>query len=359
VKNTLEPIEIDRTHGGSAPENCIDFSTSLNPLGPPAQAIQAYHEAIEYVSKYPPPYPRRLESRIAEWIGIDPRNLIVANGSTQLIYLVARVLRLNSPFIVIPVFSEISNGVIAAGSVPLPIFLRAEDSFRFEFRALREALENAADGVFLGRPNSPTGTLIGLEEMAAVARECNRRGVWCVVDEAFIEFADDPASAATLVGSIPKLLVLRSLTKIFSIPGLRLGYALGPTDFISKLRGAIEPWSVNAIAEHVAFACLDVAETVIAQTRRFVAQERARFEHELRDRVAPMVFPSRANFFMFRIREQNCSDFSRYMLSQGIAIRDLSALPGCGPGLYRVAVRSRSDNDRFLAAAESWPNAVL
>ncbi len=349
------PIPIDRTHGGNPPENCIDFSTSLNPLGPPVEALRAYHDAIGRISQYPSPYPHRLENRIAAWLDVDPAMVIAANGSTQLLYLVARVLRLRSPFVVIPTFSEIANALRAAGAAPFPIFLRSEDQFRLKFAELCAALEAGADGVFLGRPNSPTGTLLGLEETAAIARQCARCNAWCVIDEAFIEFADDPRSVCSLIGSIPKLLLLRSLTKIFAIPGLRLGYLLGPPDVVGKLREAVEPWSVNAVAEHVALACLDVAEPFIARTRALIAEERRILEDELRCRFGIKVFPSSANFLMFSIaREKVRGEFGCWMRNRGIAIRDLAALPGCGPGLYRIAVRSRSDNALLLNAAANY-----
>lgn len=355
MKTPSVAIAIDRTHGGNVPEGCIDFSTSLNPLGPPAEAIQAYYEAITSVAKYPPPYPRRLEAVIATWLGVDPETVIAGNGSTQLIYLTARVLCLHSPFVVIPSFSEITNALIAAGSDSFPISTKAENSFRFEHAALRAALEAGADGVFLGRPISPTGMLVGLDEAAAIARECDRRGAWCIVDEAFIEFADDPRSLATLIGSIGKLVVLRSLTKIFAIPGLRLGYLLGPAEFTNKLRQVIEPWSVNGIAEHVASACLGVAERFIALTRHNIIKERERLVAELGRLRALRLFPSSANFLMFAVlNEPTCGEFGRYLMSQGIAIRDLSELPGCGPGFYRIGVRSRSDNDRLVMAAADY-----
>ena len=136
MKAPAAPIATDRTHGGSAPEGCIDFSTSLNPLGPPPEAIEAYHEAITIISRYPAAYPRRLEARIAAWLGVDPETVIAANGSTQLIYLVARMLRLRSPFVVIPTFSEIANALIGAGSSPLAIFTDAENNFQLERGAL-------------------------------------------------------------------------------------------------------------------------------------------------------------------------------------------------------------------------------
>ncbi len=355
MKPASAPIAIDRAHGGSAPPGCIDFSTSLNPLGPPAEAIQAYHEAVSSVSKYPPPYPYRLEARLAAWLGVDPAMVIAGNGSTQLIYLTARVLRLRSPFVVIPSFSEIANALIAAGSHPFPILVRAEDNFRFDHTVLQAALKTGADGIFLGRPASPSGTLIGLDETARIARECDRRNVWCVVDEAFIEFADDPRSVAAFIGSTRKLLVLRSLTKIFTIPGLRLGYLIGPVNFTGKLRQAIEPWSVNGIAEHVALACLNVAERFICLTRNYVMAERERLAGELGRLSGLRLFPSKANFLMFAVlNEHTCGEFGQYLTDQGIAIRDLSGLPGCGPGLYRIGMRSRQDNDRLLATAASY-----
>jgi len=85
MKTPSGRIEIDRSHGGSPSEGCIDFSTSLNPLGPPVEAIRAYHEAATRISKYPSPYPGRLEARIAAWLGVGPETVIAANGSTQLI----------------------------------------------------------------------------------------------------------------------------------------------------------------------------------------------------------------------------------------------------------------------------------
>jgi threonine-phosphate decarboxylase len=358
VKASLEPIRLDRTHGGSLSRNGIDFSTSLNPLGPPAEAIRAYHEAATIISQYPPPYPRHLEARIASWLDIDPETVIAGNGSTQLIYLAARILGLKSPAVVIPTFSEIANALIASGSEPLPIPLKPEDNFRLEFQTRCDALQTGTDTIFIGRPNSPTGTLIGLDEIAAIEHECAQRGGWCVVDEAFIEFADDPCSAITLMQVASKLVVLRSLTKIFAIPGLRLGYLVGPVDFVRKLRDAIEPWSVNAIAEFVALACLEVAEPFMAQSRGVIREERSRLRNELRGIPIIKVFPSAANFLMFSVEgEPDAGDFGRYTLGQGLAIRDLSSLPGCATGFYRIGVRLRQDNDRFVALGGAYSGA--
>jgi threonine-phosphate decarboxylase len=354
MRNRLTAIPLDRSHGGNPPENCVDFSTSVNPLGPPVEALRAYHDAVAQISAYPSPYSHRLERRIAAWLSVDPAMVIAANGSTQLLYLAARVLRLSSPFVVIPTFSEIANALLTARVKPFPILLRCEDNFRLEVEALHDALEAGADGLFLGRPNSPTGTLPGLDQTAAIARECAQRDAWCVIDEAFIEFADDPRSVCSLIGSIPKLLVLRSLTKIFAIPGLRLGYMVGPPEVVHKLREALEPWSVNTVAEHVALACLEAAEPFIARTRALIARERPILENGMR-RLGITVFPSAANFLMLSLAtEENRGEFSDYLRSQGVVIRDLATLPGCGPGFYRIAVRLPVENIRLLNTAASY-----
>lgn len=350
-----QSLSADRTHGGDNRAGLIDFSISINPLGPPPEALEAYHRAVADISLYPPPYPRALESRIADWLAIDPESVLAANGSTQLIYLAARVLKLRSPCVVIPTFSEIGNALIASGSVPLPLRTSSGSNFRLDPSAVDAALRNGADGVFLGRPNSPTGSLVSLEEATEIVAQCHRRGAWCVFDEAFIEFASDPRSAIELIGSFSKLLVLRSLTKIFAIPGLRLGYLVGHPKNIRMLRDAIEPWSVNVAAEAVGRACIAASGNFISSTCALVASERDRLESGLGRLRTLRVFPSASNFIMVEVLDEVVAgDFARHINAQGIAVRDLSVLPGCGAGFYRFGIRTPSDNSRLLAAATGY-----
>lgn len=355
VMLAAQSLSVDRTHGGDNRAGLIDFSISINPLGPPPEALEAYHRAAAGISLYPPPYPRALESHIADWLAIDSESVLAANGSTQLIYLVAKVLKLRSPCVVIPTFSEIANALVTSGSAALPILTSTESNFRLDPSAVDAALRNGADGVLLGRPNSPTGSLVSLEEATEIAAQCQRRDAWCVFDEAFIEFASDPCSVVELIGSFSKLLVLRSLTKIFAIPGLRLGYLVGHPKNIRMLRDAIEPWSVNVAAEAVARACITASENFITSTRALVASERDRLERELGRLRKLRVFPSSANFIMVEVSsEVVAGDFARELRAQGIAVRDLSALPGCGAGFYRFGIRTPSENTRLLAAASDY-----
>ena len=343
-------------HGGLAPAGVIDFSASINPLGPPPVALAEYHRAAETITRYPAPYPVKLAERLAEWIGVRPEQVLVGNGSTHLIYLMARHFNWQRPFVVTPTFSEIANALIAAGSAPRAIELDHSRDFRLSLDQIIAALECGADAIFIGRPNSPTGTMIDFAAVSAITRECARRGVFCIFDEAFIDFAADARSAIEQIESELLTIILRSLTKIFAIPGLRLGFVVAAPSTTAALREQIEPWAVNAIAERVALACLADRSDYLARTRDLVARERDFLATGLTANPRLQVFPSATNFLMLAVPGETKSTpgFGRFMLDRGIALRDLRALPGCGPGMYRLGVRTHEDNLRLVEAAKEY-----
>jgi threonine-phosphate decarboxylase len=348
-------IPIDRMHGGNHSDGVLDFSTSINPLGPPPAALDAYRAAVAEIANYPPAYPLELEAALAKWLGVEPETVLAGNGTSQLIYLLARVLKPRAPVVVTPTFSEIANSLILEGIEPRTLNTISGADLRLAPEAAIQSLRDGADAIFIGRPNSPTGSMLTIDEAAAIAGECQRRDAWCVFDEAFIDFARDPSSAVAFAKTNRKVLVLRSLTKIFALPGLRVGCVIGHPGAIGKLRAAIEPWSVNAVADRVTRACLDVADLFIRETRELVFAEMDRVADALSRLPGLRVFPSVANFMMMDIaNEPIAGAFGRHMLEGGIAVRDLRSLPGCRAGLYRIGIRSKADNDRFLAVASSW-----
>jgi threonine-phosphate decarboxylase len=350
-----KPIAIDRTHGGLAQPGMIDFSASINPLGPPPEAIEAYHAAAAQISAYPPAHPAALEAKFAETIGVEPQCVIAGNGSIQLIYLVARAMRARRPYVVIPTFSEIANALALAGTEAGAIELRAETNFTLDLAAIDFALDAGADAIWMGRPNSPTGSLANYETVLEIAERCARRGAWCVFDEAFIDFAAaDVTSAARLISTF-KVVVLRSLTKSFAIAGLRLGFLAAESGLLARLRDSIEPWSVNAAAEAVGLACLGARPDYLICTRELVGRERAFLATALASVDQIRVFPSAANFLMIAVANEPApGGFAWHMAAHRTVIRDLARLPGCGRGMYRIAVRTHADNERLVAAAKSW-----
>jgi threonine-phosphate decarboxylase len=348
-------IRIDRVHGGNPSDGVLDFSASINPLGPPRAALDAYHAAVAEIASYPAAYSEHLEAALACWLGVEPEWVLAGNGSTQLIYLLARVLKPRLPVIVTPTFSEIANSLIIEGIEPPALNTTTDCNFQLYPETAIKCLRDGADAIFIGRPNSPTGTILKIDEAAEIATACERRDFWCVFDEAFIDFVQDAGSAVEFVEKNRKAIVLRSLTKIFALPGLRVGCVLGHPDAIGKLRDAIEPWSVNVIADRVTRACLEIADGFIRVTRDFVSAERSRVADALSDIPGICVFPSVANFMMVEVEgELIPGAFGKHFLEHGIMVRDLRGLPGCRVGLYRIGIRSKSDNDRFLQTTRSW-----
>ena len=357
-RDDLHAIPIDREHGGVATEGAIDFSASINPIGPPPAAIEEYHRAASSLTRYPDPYPDALANRIAKWIGVDSGQVLVGNGSTQLIHLISRARRWRRPIVVTPTFSEIANALTIAGSAPHALELSRELNFELRIEDVSRALEAGADVIFIGRPNSPTGSMLSFDDAAAIALECARFDAHCVFDEAFIDFVDDAKSMIHLISQIPRIIILRSLTKIFAIPGLRLGFVVAEAKTIKELRQMIEPWSVNAIAARVGMECLDGADEFVERTRLFIARERDRLIHGLGQNPHLRVFPSAANFLMVAAHEIGADSFGAFMMRRGIAVRDLRSLPGCGPGLYRVGIRNPEDNDCLVLAAREYVGEI-
>jgi threonine-phosphate decarboxylase len=348
------PIPIDRVHGGNHAAGLIDFSISINPLGPPPGAFEEYHAAASRITSYPPPYPAELERRIAEAAGVMPRSVIAGAGSTQLIYLAHRALRLSHPSVVIPTFSEIANAAAACGSPATGVVLRDAADFILDPNAIVQALDRGADAIFIGRPNSPTGTLIGDSAAQAIAHQCAQRGAWCIFDEAFIDFTGE-TSLAQFAAEHSRVIVIRSMTKIFAIPGLRLGFAVAAPETILRMRDALEPWSVSVPAERTGLACLNASSNYLTETLRTVAAERNSLERHLGAHPRLRVFPGTANFIMLAAaNEREPGELRAFLASHGIAIRDLGRLPGSRAGLYRIGIRLRADNERLVEAARHW-----
>jgi threonine-phosphate decarboxylase len=256
-----------------------------------------------------------------------------------------------------PTFSEIANSLIVEGIEPRALNITSDHNFQLHPEAAIKCLRDGADAIFIGRPNSPTGTILKIDESAEIATACESRDCWCVFDEAFIDFVQDARSSVAFAEKNRKYIVLRSLTKIFALPGLRVGCVVGHPDTIGLLREAIEPWSVNAVAHHVSRACLEVADGFVRETRKFVSLKVARITDALSKLSGIHIFPSVANFMIMEVEDELIPGaFGKHMLEHGIRVRDLRGLHGCRVGLYRIGIRSKSDNDRFLQATRAWPS---
>ena len=359
---------LDGVHGGDvrraslefgiAPEELLDFSANINPLGFPEEVRQSLSANMEHISQYPDPLCTALREALAAQFGLDVRQIGVGNGSCALIHRIVEATRPARALICAPTFGEYTAAARRFGAGIKLFPAREADGFALKVDRIEQALDGVAL-VFLCNPNNPTGQAMSQADVRTLAEHCRRRGIRLVVDEAFVEFADDPErfSVVDAIRDFENLLVLRSFTKLYGYPGLRLGYAVGAPEVIAQIARCQEPWTVSTLAQAAGIAALP-CEKFREQTRRFIHSERT-FLFQRLDRIAGIrLFPTEVNFLLIKIErpDLNAGTLRRCLGKKGLLIRDASSFDGLDNRFFRIAVRTHEDNERLLRALEEILN---
>ena len=346
-----------RTHGGNIyaaakryglkEKTIIDFSSNVNPLGPSSVAIHAAKKALSFIDRYPDPDMRELRTAIARYFGIKPGHVMCGNGSNSIIHLIPRVFRPKKVLIPFPTFSEYTAAVQDAGGevVPFPLLERA--GFRIDPLEISFALKDV-DMAFLCNPNNPTGQIIPKAEMLEIVQYAREHGVGLVVDEAFMDFMEAESIIKEAVES-SHLICLRAFTKLFGMPGLRIGYAVSDERTIAALREGQEPWTVSIPAEQAAIAVLG-HWSYISKTRRLIEKERSRLLSALRILPGVETFPCSANFIFIKLTSMDVPMFVDKLGERGMLVRDCSSFAGLDKSYIRIAVRTGRENKRLIKA---------
>ena len=298
----------------------LDFSASINPLGPAPGVRAAITDAIGRVVHYPDPYASRLQTALAEEWDVLPKRIIVGNGATDLIHFLARVWPVDAT-LVTPVFSEFHR------AYPHAILLGAAEPW-------------PDDGlVVVTNPLNPTG--------AAALVPGGRKGV-TLVDESFIEFTDLPTRVHA-----PNCIVLRSLTKFHALPGLRVGAMVLPEWLAEELQPRREPWQVSVLAEAAALEALRDRYHQ-QQTREYVRAERQRLANAFAGWHGVRLHPTLANYHLARL-DYSAAALCEFMRGQRILLRNCTGWPGVDGDAVRFAIRTREENDRLIEVWRTFP----
>lgn len=330
----------------------IDFSASINPLGTPGEVLRAIRARLHDIEHYPDPDSMELRDKLSATFDLDPSLILCGNGCTELIYLLPRALTLGKVLIAQPTFNEYERACAMANPdctvVPYP--LRTEDDFAIDAVAiLREAQKVSADAVFLCNPNNPTGRMVEIEAIREAATLAAQAKVYLVIDESFIEFTPGP-SAIHLTGGNPWLVVLRSMTKFYALPGLRLGWGVFPSRVASALSAIREPWTVNVLAQAAGLTALGLTGHK-DRTHALLSRQKVRLERGF-NRLGIDYVPSRANYYLLRSRR--APGIVEGLKGHNILVRDCAGFAGLDHRHIRVAVRGERDNDILLKHMASY-----
>jgi len=327
-------------------EEVIKLASNENPLGPSPRAQEAMRESVEEVSFYPDGNCYRLKRILTRRMGVDQEELIIGNGSDELLKLLAETYINPGDEAVMPQpsFSEYDFAMKVMGGISRFVPLRSD--FEYDLEAMLEAVNERTRLVFLCNPNNPTGTFVNHRNLSNFIKKLPR-GVIVVVDEAYCEYASDPYfphSLELLEGGHP-LLVLRTFSKIYGLAGLRIGYGIGSKQLIADMQRVREPFNVNHMAQVAAAAALE-DDLHLARSRNLVEEGRRQVALGLEE-MGLYPVPSQANFFFVNIGVDSREAFPLF-LKRGIVIRtgDIFGYPN----YIRVNFGTLEQNQLFLDA---------
>ena len=344
----------------------LDFSASISPLGPPESALDAIRSHLSSLTAYPDPDYGELRAALGEALNVDQDWILPGNGSAELLTWAALDLsKLEGTYLVTPAFGDYSRALLAFGAQVLdcPLDLKSLEagagnglvtdylsvfnrSFVSPSLSLPVPLVDADRGLLLNNPHNPTGLLFGREAIRPYLEQLPM----VVVDEAFMDFLP-PSERESLIDAVeefPNLVILRSLTKFYSLPGLRMGCAIAHPDRLRRWQLQRDPWPVNTLAAAATAAVL--RDTVFEQkTWDWLPVARQELFEGLANLPGLRPFPGAANFLLVE-SSISVSLVQKSLLERHrILIRDCLSFPELGDRFFRVAVRSRADNLRLIA----------
>jgi threonine-phosphate decarboxylase len=301
--------------------------------------------------EYPDPEARQLAELIAEMEGVSPKQLLIANGASECIYLLAKQFANKRVGILEPTFSEYRRACQAHDCDIVSLVATEERNWKYEQQELMKLIEEV-DVLFLCHPNNPTGTVMKEDELYALLTAAEKAGTFVVIDEAFYPFWPEGFTAMRWMNEFSRLIVLRSLTKIHHLAGARLGYIAANETVMEKVKTLQPPWSVSRIAQQLALRFLPLEEFV-EQTKQMIAEERKRITNTLRA-CGYSVSPSVVNFYL--LRRPGCSTEELFfsLLKEGIVPRHTMNFPGLDGRYLRFAVKTKEENDELLHVLKRW-----
>jgi threonine-phosphate decarboxylase len=311
--------------------------------------VKKYANLIRF---YPDPNPIEFKAEIAKYVGqgVDEENIILGNGSIELIYTITEILpRGFKALIPVPSFSEYEKAALRVGGEP--VFVQLPEDFALETEKIKKAVTGDTRVMCVCNPHSPSGTLYSKESLLDLIRFCHKKDIIFSVDENYIEFAEkgQDTTLASFVKEYENLFVIRSVTKFYGMPGIRLGYGIAARNLIDKLEAVRQPWSINSLAGYATLAAFNDTD-FIENTKKTIAKEREVLAKNLNEIRGLQVYPSVTNFVLVKIlsRKITSTKLKELLAEDHMLIRDCCTFMGLDDSFFRITVRAAEDNQKLV-----------
>lgn len=337
-------------HGGQIYGQNIkaDFSVNINPQGTPEQIIKAAAEAIYDSGKYPDAECRMLRKYISQKENISEENIICGNGGAELIFQAAAALSPAKALIAEPTFCEYRQSIEAWGGEVKSVILDEDFDINKKAYIIESNISEDIDMVFLCNPNNPTGKTADMDTINRIAKRCEKMGALLFIDESFGEMAENykSFSAVGMVAERKNIFLLKSMTKTYAMPGIRLGYGLcSDSKIIDKMCRISQCWNISLAAQKAGEAAIKECGDYVEKTLKIIKEEKEYLKRELR-KAGITVLDSEANFMLIKAEE----DFKEKMLKKGILVRACDNFEGLGKEYFRIAVKNHEENKLLTEA---------
>jgi threonine-phosphate decarboxylase len=353
-------IELARQLGCS-PGEITDMSSNINPLGPPPGLIKYLGDHIDAVGKFPEVDSSEITVQFADQCRIDPDRILAGNGTTQFIYALPRALGIKSALIVAPTYSDYADACRLNNVKTTFVIAEESQNFQPNLDQIKKYLDGV-DSVFICNPNNPTGSLIPADDIKALCQ--SYPDTIFIVDESYLSFV--PGADEKSIGrqDLSNLVVLVSISKIFAIPGLRIGFVVSSSERIKQLRRFLQPWSVNSLAQLATGYLMvqkDEVDTFIEKTNRLIIAERKRFVTAFEDVPDIILYPSATNFLVARLQNRlNAAGVCDRLIAHKIMVRNCRNFHGLTNRHIRISLKLPEHNlmliQRLLELAQPDAN---
>ncbi|MDO5294327.1 MAG: histidinol-phosphate transaminase [bacterium] len=343
--------KIEQTYGIKK-EDITSFSANVNPLGVSFKLKNTLAHKIDAITTYPDREYTALRKAIAGYVHTDFSNIIVGNGSTELISLFIQIQKPKKALMVGPTYSEYEREVGLCGGRSHYYSLNEEKDFELDLDELRQELQSDVDLLIICNPNNPTSSVITRKEMRKILDICKQHDIYVMVDETYVEFATtmEDITSVPLTDYYNNLIILRGTSKFFAAPGLRLGYAVcGNDDLIKEINKRQNPWSISSLAA-IAGEIMFSDEEYMKQTKDLINTERNRIVARLSEVKDLKVFPPHANFVLVKLLRDDITsnDLFDATIRKGLMIRDCSTFPFLDNHYFRFCFMSPEKNDELM-----------